>query len=231
MQPILALQQVYKHYAMAGEQVPVLRGIDLTIERNEYVAITGPSGSGKTTLMNILGCLDRPSAGSYLLAGQPVTRLDEREMAGVRNRAIGFVFQSFNLMSRATALQNAMHPLLYRKMGRAERQQRGMDALCKVGLADRAGHLPSQLSGGQRQRVAIARALCGSPSILLADEPTGNLDSATTRDIMALFDALWADGSTIVMITHETDIADHCHRVIRIEDGKVTADRRCQRNG
>lgn len=224
MDALLQVKSLHKRYAMAGEDVHVLRGIDLQIRENEYVAITGPSGSGKSTLMNILGCLDRPTDGQYLLGGQEVSSMDEPTLALVRNQRIGFIFQSFNLMPRESALKNVAHPLRYRAMGHRERQDRAMVALARVGLTEHAAHLPSQLSGGQRQRVAIARALCGEPSILLADEPTGNLDSSTTGEIMNLFDSLWREGSTIVMITHEPDIAERCRRVIRVEDGRISAD-------
>ncbi|NLB15082.1 MAG: ABC transporter ATP-binding protein [Gammaproteobacteria bacterium] len=209
---------------MGEETIHALRGIDLSIPRNQSVAFIGTSGSGKSTLMNILGCLDRPSAGRYWLNGRDVATLDESELADTRNREIGFIFQSFNLLPRASALQNVMHPLIYRGLRPAERQRRAREALARVGLENRMDHLPNQLSGGQRQRVAIARALVGQPSILLADEPTGNLDSATTADIMALFDDLLREGQTLILVTHEPDIAEHCQRVVRLSDGQVVSD-------
>lgn len=230
MHPMLQVKSLHKRYAMPGGDLHVLRGIDMQICENDYVAITGPSGSGKSTLMNIFGCLDRPTEGQYLLGDQDVSGMDESRLALVRNQRIGFIFQSFNLMPRESALKNVAHPLRYRAISRSERQRRATAALERVGLVDRATHLPNQLSGGQRQRIAIARALCGQPSILLADEPTGNLDSSTTADIMNLFDSLWSEGSTIVMITHEPEIAQRCRRVIRLEDGRVSSDQLNQAN-
>jgi len=227
---LLRLHQVSKHYAMGEEVVHALRGVDLAIPRNESVAFIGASGSGKSTLMNVLGCLDRPDSGSYWLRGREVATLDEDELAEVRNREIGFVFQSFNLLPRASALHNVMHPLLYRRMSTAERRRRALEALGRVGLGNRVDHLPNQLSGGQRQRVAIARAVVGEPSIILADEPTGNLDSATTVDIMALFDQLHRDGQTLVLVTHEVDVAAHCQRIVRMEDGGIIDDQRTERS-
>ena len=201
-----------------------LQGVDLRIGRNEYVALIGPSGSGKSTLMNLLGCLDTPSEGRYVLNGRDTSDMDDTELARVRNREIGFIFQSFHLLPRLSVLQNVMQPLVYRGMPRAERQARATRALARVGLADRMGHRPNQLSGGQRQRVAVARALVGEPSILLADEPTGNLDSKTSAEIMALFDELHAQGQTVVVVTHEPDIAAHCKRTIRVSDGRIVED-------
>ena len=223
-QPLLKLEGIEKRFVMGEETIHALRGIDLSIPRNQSVAFIGTSGSGKSTLMNILGCLDRPSAGRYWLNGRDVATLDESELADTRNREIGFIFQSFNLLPRASALQNVMHPLIYRGLRPAERQRRAREALARVGLENRMDHLPNQLSGGQRQRVAIARALVGQPSILLADEPTGNLDSATTADIMALFDDLLREGQTLILVTHEPDIAEHCQRVVRLSDGQVISD-------
>lgn len=224
MTPIIALQGISKYYEMAGERFYALKSININISKNEYVAIIGPSGSGKSTLMNVLGCLDTPSEGRYQLAGQDVANLSEAELATMRNQQVGFIFQSFNLLPRATVLANVMQPLVYRVMSNRSRQQQAAQVLRRVGLADKAGHLPNQLSGGQRQRVAIARALVTRPGILLGDEPTGNLDSKTSREIMALFDELHQEGHTIILVTHEQEIADHCHRVIRLVDGQLAQD-------
>ena len=213
-----------KFYEMGSEKIRALDGVDIAIQRNEYVAIMGPSGSGKSTLMNLLGCLDTPTRGEYWLNDRKVSELDEDELAQVRNREIGFVFQTFNLLPRATALHNVELPLVYGGVARDERLERAMGALHAVDLEDRAGHRPSELSGGQRQRVAIARALVNRPSILLADEPTGNLDSKTSTEIMLVFDRLWQDGNTIILVTHETDIAAHARRQIHLLDGKVERD-------
>ena len=226
MSAVIRLQQVGKRYVLGDTPYDALRGIDLQIERNEYVAIIGPSGSGKSTLLNILGCLDVPSSGQYWLRERDVAGLDETELAHERNRSVGFIFQSFNLLPRASALANVMQPLVYRRMGRAERRERAELALARVGLSQRMQHLPSQLSGGQRQRVAIARALVAEPAILLGDEPTGNLDSQTTLEIMALFDQLHAEGHTLLLVTHEAEIAEHCDRSIRLVDGQIVEDRR-----
>jgi putative ABC transport system ATP-binding protein len=221
---VIELSGIVKTYTMGEETVRALAGIDLSIARNEYVALTGPSGSGKSTLMNLLGCLDSPTSGRYILNGHDVAEMDDDALANVRNREIGFVFQSFHLLPRQTVLQNVMQPLVYRGMPHRERVERATQALRQVGLGDRLGHRPNQLSGGQRQRVAVARALVGQPSLLLADEPTGNLDSATSREIMALFDALHAQGQTVIVVTHEPDIAAHCHRVLRVSDGRIVRD-------
>ena len=221
---MIELSNVGKRYMMGEEPFMALQGVDLRIGRNEYVALIGPSGSGKSTLMNLLGCLDTPSEGRYVLNGRDTSDMDDTELARVRNREIGFIFQSFHLLPRLSVLQNVMQPRVYRGMPRAERQARATRALARVGLADRMGHRPNQLSGGQRQRVAVARALVGEPSILLADEPTGNLDSKTSAEIMALFDELHAQGQTVVVVTHEPDIAAHCKRTIRVSDGRIVED-------
>ncbi len=226
---VIELREVRREYHMGDQTVHALAGVDLDIERNEYVAIIGPSGSGKSSMMNIIGCLDRPSTGTYMLNGRAVADMNDTELATVRNQDIGFIFQSFNLLPRANALQNVMQPLVYRRMSIAERRRQATDALKHVGLADRMDHLPNQLSGGQRQRVAVARALVGKPAILLADEPTGNLDSATTAEMMALFDELHSQGQTIIIVTHEPDIAAHCLRVVRLSDGKIASDQRQER--
>ncbi len=221
---MIELQGIVKRYVLGGETVLALAGVDLSIGRNEYVALIGPSGSGKSTLMNILGCLDSPTEGRYILNGRDTSSLRDDELATVRNREIGFVFQSFHLLPRQTALQNVMQPLMYRPMSAAERRGRAESALAGVGLGDRLDHRPNQLSGGQRQRVAVARALVGEPSILLADEPTGNLDSRTSAEIMALFDALHSSGQTVIVVTHEPDIAAHCRRTVRVFDGRIVED-------
>lgn len=228
-EPVIRFRNVARRYEMGDQVVNALNGVDIDIAQNEYVAIIGASGSGKSTMMNIIGCLDRPTEGDYFLEGENVSEMSETRLARVRNREIGFVFQSFNLLPRATALKNVMQPLVYRGISHGERERQATKALGRVGLGDRVDHLPNQLSGGQRQRVAISRALVGNPSILLADEPTGNLDSRTTREIMQLFDELHAEGQTIIMVTHEPDIAAHCERVIRLEDGEVAEDLRQQK--
>ena len=221
---MIVLSKIVKRYAMGDDTVMALAGVDLHIGRNEYVALTGPSGSGKSTLMNILGCLDTPTQGSYVLNGRDTSTMNDDELAYARNREIGFVFQSFHLLPRMTVLQNVMQPLVYRGIGPGERARLASEALEKVGLGGRQKHRPNQLSGGQRQRVAVARALVGDPSILRADEPTGNLDSKTSTEIMALFDALHRQGQTVIVVTHEPDIAAHCHRVIRVNDGRIVED-------
>jgi len=221
---VIGISNLDRRYAMGSEVVHALRGVTLEIRRNEYVAIRGPSGSGKSTLMNLVGCLDTPSAGEYWLNGQEVSRMGDDALARVRNREIGFVFQTFNLLPRATALHNVELPLIYRGVPAKDRRNQAAEALDRVGLADRMDHRPNELSGGQRQRVAIARALVNRPSILLADEPTGNLDSSTSEEIMAVFDQLHRRGQTIVMVTHEADIAAHAQRVIVLRDGRVASD-------
>src|ERR1700687_4504650 len=222
---IICTEDLWKTYDMGSEQqVHALRGVNVRIQPNEYVAIMGPSGSGKSTLMNLVGCLDTPSKGSYWLNGQLVSELDDDELARIRNKEIGFVFQTFNLLARATSLHNVELPLIYAGIPAEERTERAKGALTSVGMGDRMSHKPNELSGGQRQRVAIARALVNKPAIILADEPTGNLDSQTGNEIMALFDRLTQQGNTIVLVTHEHDIAEYAHRIIYIKDGVVAKD-------
>jgi putative ABC transport system ATP-binding protein len=222
---IIKLEGITRDYMMGAEQVRALRGVDLEIRRNEYVAIMGPSGSGKSTIMNMLGCLDTPSAGRYWLNGHEVSRMKDDDLARIRNREIGFVFQTFNLLPRASALANVELPLVYAGISGRDRRRRAETALHRVGLGERMHHKPNELSGGQRQRVAIARALVNEPSILLADEPTGNLDSTTSEEIMRVFGALHAQGQTVVLVTHEPEIATHAHRVVVLRDGRVDSDR------
>ena len=221
---LIDTRDLWKTYVMGSEEIHALRGVNIGIERGEYVAIMGPSGSGKSTLMNLIGCLDTPSKGSYLLNGKQVSQMNDNELARIRNEEIGFVFQTFNLLPRASALQNVELPLIYAGVQGKERTQRARAALDKVELSTRMGHRPNELSGGQRQRVAIARALVNNPSILLADEPTGNLDSKTGAEIMALFARLHDGGNTIVLVTHEADIAAFAHRTIHLRDGQVEKD-------
>ena len=221
---VIVTRNLTREYDMGGEIVRALRGVDVTIRKNEFVAVMGPSGSGKSTLMNLIGCLDSPTAGEYWLNGHRVSELEDNELARIRNKEIGFVFQTFNLLPRATSLHNVELPLVYAGMGAKDRREQATDALTRVGLKDRMNHRPNELSGGQRQRVAIARALVNRPSILLADEPTGNLDSATGEEIMALFEALHGTGQTIVLVTHELDIAEHARRQVHLKDGKVERD-------
>jgi putative ABC transport system ATP-binding protein len=221
---VIVTRNLQRDYDMGGEVVHALRGVDLVIRQNEFVAIMGPSGSGKSTLMNLIGCLDSPTGGEYWLNGHRVSELGDDELARIRNKEIGFVFQTFNLLPRASALHNVELPLVYAGLGSRERRHSATDALTRVGLADRMEHKPNELSGGQRQRVAIARALVNRPSILLADEPTGNLDSATSEEILALFEGLHREGQTIVLVTHETDIAAHAFRQVHLKDGRVERD-------
>jgi putative ABC transport system ATP-binding protein len=221
---VIVVRNLKRDYLMGSETVQALRGIDLTIRRNEFVAIMGPSGSGKSTLMNMIGCLDSPSEGEYWLNGFRVSELGDDELARIRNREIGFVFQTFNLLPRASALQNVELPLIYGGTGSKERRQKAEESLTRVGLQDRMGHRPNELSGGQRQRVAIARALVNHPSIILADEPTGNLDSKTSEEILTLFEQLYAEGQTIILVTHEHDIAEHARRQVHLKDGKIERD-------
>jgi putative ABC transport system ATP-binding protein len=221
---VIRTTELTKTYQMGAEEVHALRGINVEIKKGEYVAIMGPSGSGKSTLMNLIGCLDSPSAGQYWLAGRLVSELDDDELAYIRNKEIGFVFQTFNLLPRATALHNVELPLIYNGTPAEERLEKAKQALGRIELTDRMHHKPNELSGGQRQRVAIARALVNSPSIVLADEPTGNLDSKTGEEIMTLFANLHGQGNTIILVTHENDIAQHAHRIIYIRDGKIASD-------
>ncbi len=227
--PVIELEGIEKIYAMGERGVTALSGVNLLIEQGEIVAIMGPSGSGKSTLMNVLGCLDNPSAGTYRLAGRDVSRLSERELAVVRNRDIGFVFQSFNLLPRASALENVELPLVYGGVTSKERRERAEKALQSVGVLDRANHLPSELSGGQRQRVAIARALATRPKMLLADEPTGNLDSHSAEEILGLFKEIHALGNTVILVTHDPSVAERAERILHIKDGRIQRDERRER--
>lgn len=221
---IIKINDLKKIYQLGTQEVRALDGVSITIYKNEYVALMGPSGSGKSTMMNILGCLDTPTSGSYILNGQDVSKMDDSHLAEVRNKEIGFVFQSFNLLPRYSSLENVALPLIYSGIPRVERERRAVEALTSVGLQDRMEHKPTELSGGQRQRVAVARALINTPSIILADEPTGNLDTKTSIDIMKLFEQIYNNGNTVIVVTHEEDIARHARRIIRLRDGKVESD-------
>lgn len=222
---VIQLQDIRRYYQMGGTEVQALAGVSFDIEENEYIAIMGPSGSGKSTMMNMLGCLDSPTGGHYILNGQDVSELTDSELAQVRNKEIGFIFQTFNLLSKTSCISNVSLPLIYAGVSDKERQSRAEEVLTKVGLADRMHHKPNELSGGQRQRVAVARALINNPAILLADEPTGNLDTKTSYEIMDLFEELYRSGNTIIVVTHEEDIAQHARRIIRMRDGKVETDK------
>jgi len=224
MESVIILNNIQKSYKIGAEVVNALRSITLDIYKNEYVALMGPSGSGKSTLMNIIGCLDTPTGGKYILNGTDVSHLNDNQLAEIRNKEIGFIFQTFNLLPKSTALENVMLPLIYAGMGKTERQKKALKVLEDVGLGDRVSHKPNELSGGQRQRVAVARALVNNPAIILADEPTGNLDSKTSIEIMGLFEEIHANGNTIILVTHEEDIALHAHRIIRLKDGLVESD-------
>ena len=222
--PLIKITNIKRDFPLGNEIVYVLKGIDFEINKGEYVALMGPSGSGKSTLMNILGCLDTPTSGTYILNGKHVSEMQDDELAGIRNKEIGFVFQTFNLMPRTTALDNVALPMVYAGHSKSERVERATEVLTQVGLQDRMDHKPNQLSGGQRQRVAVARALVNKPSIILADEPTGNLDSKTSVEIMNLFNEIHANGNTVILVTHEEDIAAHAHRIIRLRDGLIESD-------
>ncbi|MVM39977.1 ATP-binding cassette domain-containing protein [Spirosoma sp. HMF3257] len=222
---IIETRNIAKRYVMGTEVVDALKSVTISIQKGEYVAFMGPSGSGKSTLMNIVGCLDSPTSGQYILNNQDVSSMGENELAEVRNKEIGFVFQTFNLLPRQTSLENVALPLIYAGYNKADRTEKAMQALKNVGLENRAGHRPNELSGGQRQRVAVARALVNDPSILLADEPTGNLDTKTSYEIMDLFDQIHSKGNTVIMVTHEEDIAEYAHRIVRLRDGLVESDR------
>ena len=223
-QPLIDIKKITRDFSLGDEIINVLKGIDLQINKGEYVALMGPSGSGKSTLMNLLGCLDTPTSGTYILNGKDVSQMDDDDLAEIRNKEIGFVFQTFNLLPRTSALDNVALPLIYAGFSKTDRNLRATEVLKQVGLSDRMDHHPNQLSGGQRQRVAIARALVNNPSIILADEPTGNLDSKTSEEIMALFNDIHQNGNTVIVVTHEEDIAKYAHRVIRLRDGMVETD-------
>lgn len=226
--PVIEIEHIGRKYVIGSEVIHALKSVSLTIRKGEFVALMGPSGSGKSTLMNMLGCLDTPTSGSYKLNGIKVSDMSENELAEIRNQEIGFVFQTFNLLPRSTALENVALPLVYAGLSKAERQARALEALERVGLGNRVGHKPNELSGGQRQRVAIARALINNPSIILADEPTGNLDTKTSEEIMGLLEKIHAAGNTIILVTHEEDIAQHAHRVVRMRDGLIEDDAHSQ---
>ncbi|HKL35344.1 MAG TPA: ABC transporter ATP-binding protein [Salegentibacter sp.] len=226
MSKVIEIRQITRDFPLGNEVVKVLKGIDLDIDRGEYVAIMGPSGSGKSTLMNLLGCLDTPTSGTYILNGKDASQMGDDELAEIRNKEIGFVFQTFNLLPRTTALENVALPMIYAGYSKTDRKKRAEEVLTNVGLGDRMDHKPNQLSGGQRQRVAVGRALVNKPSIILADEPTGNLDSKTSLEIMNLFDEIHAAGNTVILVTHEEEVAHHAHRVIRLRDGMVESDER-----
>ena len=224
VEPIINIESLVRNFRLGNQEIKVLKEISFSIQKNEYVALMGPSGSGKSTLMNLLGCLDTPTLGKYILNNQDVSKLSDDKLAQIRKKEIGFVFQTFNLLPRATALDNVALPLIYAGLPKAKRIERAMQVLTEVGLSDRIQHKPNELSGGQRQRVAVARALVNSPSIILADEPTGNLDSTTSNEIMGLFDTIHKAGNTIIVVTHEENIAKHAHRIIRLMDGNIESD-------